>query len=137
MLKLENLTKSFGGLLAVDHCSLEIEAGRITGLIGPNGAGKTTIFNMIAGALKPTSGKIIFEGKDITGTATHQMFHMGIVRTFQIPHEYRQADRARKPDGGAAGPGWGKPVEVGLHPWRRAQARKRGDEAGRSRAWNS
>jgi len=88
MLKLEKLTKSFGGLHAVDHCDLEIEAGRITGLIGPNGAGKTTIFNMIAGAMKPTSGKIIFEGRDITGTPTHQMFHMGIVRTFQIPHEY-------------------------------------------------
>lgn len=88
MLKLENLTKSFGGLHAVDNCSLEIEAGRITGLIGPNGAGKTTIFNMIAGAMKPTSGRILFEGKDITGIATHKMFHMGIVRTFQIPHEY-------------------------------------------------
>ncbi len=88
MLKLEGLTKSFGGLHAVDHCSLEIPAGHITGLIGPNGAGKTTIFNMIAGAMTPTSGKIIFEGQDITGTATHQLFHMGIVRTFQIPHEY-------------------------------------------------
>ncbi|MBZ0215580.1 MAG: ABC transporter ATP-binding protein [Fimbriimonadaceae bacterium] len=88
MLKLENLTKSFGGLHAVDNCSLEIEAGRITGLIGPNGAGKTTIFNMIAGAMKPTSGRILFEGRDITGTATHRMFHLGIVRTFQIPHEY-------------------------------------------------
>ncbi len=88
MLRLENLTKSFGGLHAVDNCSLEIEAGRITGLIGPNGAGKTTIFNMIAGAMKPTSGKIFFEGRDITGMQTHKMFHMGIVRTFQIPHEY-------------------------------------------------
>ena len=67
---------------------MEIEAGRITGLIGPNGAGKTTIFNMIAGVMKPTSGKILFEGRDITGTATHQLFHMGVVRTFQIPHEF-------------------------------------------------
>lgn len=88
MLKLENLTKSFGGLRAVDGCSLNIEAGHITGLIGPNGAGKTTIFNMIVGALAPTSGKVFFEDRDITGIATHQLFHMGIVRTFQIPHEY-------------------------------------------------
>ena len=88
MLRLENLTKSFGGLLAVNNCSLEIEQGKITGLIGPNGAGKTTIFNMIAGSFKPTSGRIIFEGKDIAGLPTYEMFHRGIVRTFQIPHEF-------------------------------------------------
>ena len=88
MLKLENLTKSFGGLLAVNNCSLEIEQGKITGLIGPNGAGKTTIFNMIAGALKPTSGRIVFQGDDIAGLPTYEMFHRGIVRTFQIPHEF-------------------------------------------------
>ncbi len=88
MLKLESLTKSFGGVQAVNDCSLNIATGRITGLIGPNGAGKTTIFNMIAGSLKPTSGKILFEGKDVTGMPTHQLFHKGIVRTFQIPHEY-------------------------------------------------
>ena len=64
MLKLENLTKSFGGLHAVDSCNLEIVAGHITGLIGPNGAGKTTIFNMIAGAMEPTSGKIFFADDD-------------------------------------------------------------------------
>ncbi len=88
MLKLDMLTKSFGGLQAVSNCSLEIAKGRITGLIGPNGAGKTTIFNMIAGALKPSAGRIIFDGEDITTLATHQMFHRGIVRTFQIPHEF-------------------------------------------------
>jgi branched-chain amino acid transport system ATP-binding protein len=97
MLRLEQLTKSFGGVLAVDHCSLEIEEGKITGLIGPNGAGKTTIFNMIAGALRPTSGRIIYTTTDaagnksevdVTGLPTHQMFHRGIVRTFQIPHEF-------------------------------------------------
>ncbi len=88
MLELDNLTKSFGGLQAVDNCSLKIETGRITGLIGPNGAGKTTIFNMIAGAMTPTSGRILFQGEDITGLPTHQMFHRGIVRTFQIPHEF-------------------------------------------------
>ncbi len=88
MLKLENLTKTFGGLYAVNECSLEIERGTITGLIGPNGAGKTTIFNMIAGALVPTSGRIIFEGKDIAGLPTYKMFHLGIVRTFQIPMNF-------------------------------------------------
>lgn len=88
MLKLENLEKHFGGLIAVDGCSFELETGRITGLIGPNGAGKTTIFNMIAGAFQPTSGRILFDGDDITGLPTHEMFHRGIVRTFQIPHEF-------------------------------------------------
>lgn len=88
MLRVENLSKSFGGLTAVDGCSFAIEAERITGLIGPNGAGKTTIFNMIAGALPPTSGRIVFEGEDIAGLPTHAMFHRGIVRTFQIPQEF-------------------------------------------------
>jgi branched-chain amino acid transport system ATP-binding protein len=78
----------FGGLHAVRDCSFEIEAGSITGLIGPNGAGKTTTFNMIVGELKPTSGRIIFEGEDIAGLPAHGLFHKGIVRTFQIPHEF-------------------------------------------------
>ncbi len=69
-------------------CSFTIEEGTITGLIGPNGAGKTTTFNMIAGELAPTSGRIIYQGEDIAGLPTHQMFHRGIVRTFQIPHEF-------------------------------------------------
>ncbi len=88
MLKIESLNKSFGGLQAVRDCSFEIEAGTITGLIGPNGAGKTTTFSMIAGELVPTSGRIVFEGEDIAGLPTHEMFHRGIVRTFQIPHEF-------------------------------------------------
>lgn len=88
MLKVENLNKSFGGLQAVRDCSFEIRQGTITGLIGPNGAGKTTTFNMIAGAIRPTSGRILFEGEDIAGLPTHQMFHRGIVRTFQIPQEF-------------------------------------------------
>jgi branched-chain amino acid transport system ATP-binding protein len=88
MLKVENLERLFGGLVAVHDCSFEIRAGTITGLIGPNGAGKTTCFNMIAGALPPTSGRILLDGEDITGLPTHQMFHRGIVRTFQIPHEF-------------------------------------------------
>ncbi len=88
MLTIENLNKNFGGLQAVRNCSFEIKEGTITGLIGPNGAGKTTTFSMIAGELVPTSGRIVFEGKDIAGLPTHEMFHRGIVRTFQIPHEF-------------------------------------------------
>ncbi len=88
MLRVENLEKSFGGLQAVRGCSFEVEAGRITGLIGPNGAGKTTIFNMIAGAERPSGGRIVFEGDDIAGLPTHSLFHRGILRTFQIPHEF-------------------------------------------------
>ncbi len=88
MLKVENLNKSFGGLQAVRDCTFEIAEGTITGLIGPNGAGKTTTFNMIAGEMAPTSGRIVFQGEDIGGLPTHQMFHRGIVRTFQIPHEF-------------------------------------------------
>lgn len=88
VLKVEQLNKSFGGVHAVRDCTFEIREGTITGLIGPNGAGKTTTFNMVAGDLAPTSGKIIFQGEDITGLPTHHMFHRGIVRTFQIPHEF-------------------------------------------------
>ena len=90
MLRVENLNKSFGGLHAVRDCTFEVGAGTITGLIGPNGAGKTTTFNMIVGAMKPTSGRIVFEGEDIAGLPAHELFHKGIVRTFQIPHEFGQ-----------------------------------------------
>ena len=90
MLQVENLTKTFGGLTAVRECSFEIASGRITGLIGPNGAGKTTTFNIIAGAMKPDGGRIVFEGEDVTGLPAHVLFHRGIVRTFQIAHEFGQ-----------------------------------------------
>ena len=88
ILRVENLVKRFGGLTAVDGASFEVRRGSITGLIGPNGAGKTTTFDMIAGALRPTAGRVIFEGRDITGVTTHELFHLGIVRSFQIPKEY-------------------------------------------------
>ncbi len=88
MLSIENLSKKFGSFQAVHNCSFSIKEGSITGLIGPNGAGKSTTFNMIAGELAPTSGKIIFEDDNIAGLPTHEMFHRGIVRTFQIPHEF-------------------------------------------------
>ena len=87
-LRVESLRKAFGGLVAVDDASFTIGTGTITGLIGPNGAGKTTLFNMIAGALQPTSGRIFLDDKDLAGLKTHEMFHRGIVRTFQIPNEF-------------------------------------------------
>ena len=72
----------------MDRCSFHIDARRITGIIGPNGAGKTTIFNIVAGALPPTAGRVLFDGKDVTGLPAHILFRHGIVRTFQIPHEF-------------------------------------------------
>lgn len=88
MLRVEKLVKRFGGMTAVDECSFAIGAGRITGLIGPNGAGKTTCFNMIAGALAPTSGRILLDGQDITGMPPHLLYRLGVLRTFQIPREF-------------------------------------------------
>jgi branched-chain amino acid transport system ATP-binding protein len=84
----ENLHKHFGGFRAVDGASLEIAKGSITGLIGPNGAGKTTLFNVIAGLLPPTSGRVTMDGEDITGLPPHELFHKGLLRTFQIAHEF-------------------------------------------------
>lgn len=88
MIRVENLHKHFGGFRAVDGASLEIATGSITGLIGPNGAGKSTLFNVIAGVLKPTSGRVTMAGEDITGLAPHELFHKGLLRTFQIAHEF-------------------------------------------------
>ena len=72
----------------MDGATLEIERGTITGLIGPNGAGKTTLFNVIAGVLEPTSGNVFLENEDITGLPPHQLFNKGLLRTFQIAHEF-------------------------------------------------
>ena len=88
MLTVENLAKEFDGLTAVNDLNFTVEPNTISGLIGPNGAGKTTTFNMIAGHLKPSSGKIYFDGKDITNLRPHQTFQLGIVRTFQIPRPF-------------------------------------------------
>ncbi|MEC8727545.1 MAG: ABC transporter ATP-binding protein [Candidatus Puniceispirillales bacterium] len=88
MITVKNLVKTFGGIKAVNGASLTIEEGSITGLIGPNGAGKTTLFNVIAGVYKPDSGKVMLGDKDITGLAPHELFHHGVLRTFQIAHEF-------------------------------------------------
>jgi len=88
MIVVENLVKTFGGFRAVDGASLSIQEGSITGLIGPNGAGKTTLFNVIAGVLQPSSGRVTMNGEDITGLPPHELFHKGLLRTFQIAHEF-------------------------------------------------
>jgi branched-chain amino acid transport system ATP-binding protein len=88
VIDVRDVSKRFGGLTAVRNCSLSVERGSITGLIGPNGAGKSTLFNMVAGNIPPDSGTIIFDGQDVTGLKPHQLFRRGMLRTFQIAHEF-------------------------------------------------
>jgi branched-chain amino acid transport system ATP-binding protein len=84
------LTQDYGAFRAVDDVSISIRPGSITGLIGPNGAGKTTIFNTLTGMLKPTSGGVFLNGRDITGMPANRLFAMGLARTFQIPRPFRR-----------------------------------------------
>ncbi|HEU5321904.1 MAG TPA: ABC transporter ATP-binding protein [Methylomirabilota bacterium] len=84
MLTLERVTKRFGGLTAVRGVSLEVGAGDLLGIIGPNGAGKTTLFNVIAGYYRPEEGRVLFEGRDVTGRPPHVVSRLGLTRTFQI-----------------------------------------------------
>ena len=88
ILQINNLSKYFGGLSAVSNCSLKIKKGSITGIIGPNGSGKTTLFNLIAGNLKPSEGNVLFQDEDITGIPSYELFSKGLLRTFQIAHEF-------------------------------------------------
>ena len=88
ILQVKNLSKSFGGLKAISNCSLKIKKGSITGIIGPNGSGKTTLFNLIAGNLKSSQGKILFNNEDITNVPSYELFSKGVLRTFQIAHEF-------------------------------------------------
>ena len=88
MLEIVNLDKSFGGLKAVNNVNLEVKKGSITGLIGPNGAGKTTLFNTIAGLYAPENGDIFLEQKNIAGLKPHELFNLGVLRTFQIAQEF-------------------------------------------------
>ncbi|MFC0267435.1 ABC transporter ATP-binding protein [Kushneria aurantia] len=83
-----NIRKSFGGLTVIDDCSVRIAEGSITGMIGPNGAGKSTLFNIIAGSLAPDSGEVLLDGEPITSLPAHLRFHKGLLRTFQIAHEF-------------------------------------------------
>ena len=88
IIEVRDAVKHFGGVYAVDRCNLTVEAGSITGLIGPNGAGKTTLFNMVAGTLPADTGTIVFDGRDVTRLPAHRRFALGLLRTFQIPHEF-------------------------------------------------
>ena len=88
MISIQNVHLHFGGIRAVDGASFEIKQGSITGLIGPNGAGKTTLFNVIAGNYRPTSGHVLLDGQDVTGLMPHELFKRGLLRTFQIAHEF-------------------------------------------------
>jgi branched-chain amino acid transport system ATP-binding protein len=83
LLRTEKLTKSFGALTAVNDVSLSIEAGSLHSIIGPNGAGKTTLFNLLTGTFPPTSGRIVFDQKEITGTPAHRVAHLGLARSYQ------------------------------------------------------
>ena len=88
ILKIEEVTKAFGGILALNRVSFELKEGEILGIIGPNGSGKTTIVNCITGFIRATSGRIFFRGKDITGKPPHKIADMGVTRTFQIMRPY-------------------------------------------------
>ena len=88
ILQVNNLTKLFGGIAAVSNCSLNIKSGSITGIIGPNGSGKTTLFNLIAGNLKSNKGEVLFNQENITNIPSYELFSKGLLRTFQIAHEF-------------------------------------------------
>ena len=88
MLIVKDVHLNFGGVRAVNGATVEIGRGSITGLIGPNGAGKTTLFNLIAGVFRPTAGSVLLDGEDVTGLPPHALFKRGLVRTFQLPHEF-------------------------------------------------
>ena len=88
ILQINNISKYFGGLAAVSNCTLNIKKGSITGVIGPNGSGKTTLFNLIAGNLKPNSGQVMFNNEEITSIPSYELFSKGLLRTFQIAHEF-------------------------------------------------
>ena len=88
MLQISKINKSFGGLKVLNNLSFKIEKGSITGLIGPNGAGKTTLFNVINGSIKPDSGCVQLNNYELIGLQPHELFEIGVLRTFQIPHEF-------------------------------------------------
>ncbi len=90
MIDVRHVNKAFGGLRVINDCSLSVEKGSITGLIGPNGAGKSTLFNIIAGALPLDSGQVLLDGEEITNRPANELFHKGLLRTFQIAHEFSQ-----------------------------------------------
>ena len=132
MIRVENLHKHFGGIRAVDGVSLEIGEGSITGLIGPNGAGKTTLFNVIAGVHAPSGGRVYLQEQDITGLKPHELFHRGVLRTFQIAHEFPTLtvlENLAMVPGGQAG-------ETLVNVWFRRGRIRAEEGAIRDRAWD-
>jgi len=121
MLAVADLSKRFGGFLAVNRVSFEVREGEILGLIGPNGSGKSTTFNLIAGTLRPTAGAIRFEGADIGGLPAHEICHRGIARTFQIPRPFRKLSLI---DNVTLAAFYGEAGRIG-----RAEAERRAEEA--------
>jgi branched-chain amino acid transport system ATP-binding protein len=120
-LQITGLRKEFGGVVALAGVDVSIELDRIVGIIGPNGSGKTTLFNVVAGVHRPTSGRVLWQGKDITGKPTYQIARLGIVRTFQQAMSYRGlsvrenvriASEHGRSYGGVARPKWGSPDEI-------------------------
>ena len=106
LLVVENASRHFGSLVAVDSVSLAVPPGELRAIIGPNGAGKTTFFNLISGFFPPTSGRILFEGRDVTQTSPEERVAMGMARTFQITEVFPElryartcASRSRSPPG--------------------------------------
>ncbi|MYL22855.1 ABC transporter ATP-binding protein [Vreelandella massiliensis] len=88
IIEVQRVNKAFGGLQVINDCSIQVAKGSVTGMIGPNGAGKSTLFNVIAGALTPDSGRVLLNGEDITALSANARFHKGLLRTFQIAHEF-------------------------------------------------
>lgn len=118
VLHTESVTKNFGGLTAVNQVSMDVRQGQIYGLIGPNGAGKTTFLNCIAGALNPSAGRVLFLGKETTGSSADKMCRMGMSRTFQIPLPFPELTVLENTLVGAV---FGAPDGKGGSPAERAQ----------------
>jgi branched-chain amino acid transport system ATP-binding protein len=132
LIVIDRVSKRFGGIVAVDACSFRVEKGTITGLIGPNGAGKTTLFNIIAGFMTPTGGRILLDSRDVTGLPAYRLFHLGLVRTFQIPHEFARMTTLEnlmvvppRQDGENLANAWFRPLRSAA---RECEVRKRAEE---------
>ena len=133
LLQVENLNKSFGGVVAVHNCSFHIEAGSITALIGPNGAGKTTAFNLISGVLKADSGRVIFDGKEIQTLPPHRITRLGINRTFQISRNLQDMTVLENMIVASPVHGWGSLFKRAIQPHERAKAMELLDFVGLTR----
>ena len=132
MIRVEDLHRHFGGFRAVDGASLTIRKGSITGLIGPNGAGKTTLFNVIAGMLPPTSGEVYMDGHNITGLPPHELFQRGLLRPFQLAHEFAamtvRENLMMVPSGQTGEPLWNAWFRRGQIAREEAELRQRADD---------